>query len=761
MFTMETSTVARLVEYFNNALIVAVALFAVFGAVVIFWRKVLRVDASGGKTAKQQKNGKKSDYALFFAFCFAALAAFALEAAFFNFQPYLKFFAGPEIETTDVSPEHPNILKTTGNVSAEILTETDEKTNLTNAGLRFKDLNMKVTSIFVQVEFNNAEVVEMIVQWTDGLSNANSFTKKLYKYIPRENYAPLQPYGNVSELKIMFSGTKNVEGTIDISSIALNKRIPFYFSGLRLLVVSFLLFALICFFKKEPRARAAYYLFEYKFNPASRQQNIIYALTVVLLILFSYLCINTSHPKSYFDYPVHQQYNKYLVDAIMEGRTWLNYGTPENLLKAERPYDNAYRIANGYKFNADVMWDWAWYKGKFYCYYGVVPAVILYLPYKLITGEYLSNNGGIFVFTVFIIILMALLWRFCVKKYMPNAGFAFYMLSFFTLFFASGIFVQLRYIRFYSIAQTSGLMFALAGFLLLLKSTENEKINRLKLFFACLCLALIAGCRPTMIFASALVPIVLWKYRSWKLLSFVAIPYAIVAIPLCVYNYVRFDSIFEFGINYTLGAYNSGGTKLIVPFGKIIQVFMAFTCFLFAPGKYSLYFPFVEGYPLKDAYVMGMYLQNQPGVGLVNFPIVFCLLYLFKDIVNKKQAAQLGTPQRNAARHILWGGIIVAAITVICDSVMVGFQGRYLLDFAFFIILPSLFCAYSWCANPDNTLQNKNHWGLVYALLAISIFVGLFLCVTGVFVAGIAGEMFYNDVLYRYLEYSLGILRNV
>jgi hypothetical protein len=748
---MESSTVAKLVEYFNNASISVLALFAVFGAIKVFWRKILRVDAS--PTAKGQKSG----YALFSAFCLAAIAAFAFEATFFNFQPYLKLFAGPELESTDVSPENPQILRTTGGVSAEILTETDEKTNLTSGGVRFKNLNMNVTSIFVAVEFDEAETMEMKILWTDGLSNANSFTKKLYKRVPRENYTPLQPYGKVSELKIMFSAPNNAESTINIASIALNKRIPFYFSGLRLIVVSFALFALICLFRKGPRAQAAYRLFDYKFNPANRKQNIVYALSVVLLIFFSYLCINTSHAKSYFEYPVHQQYNNFLVDALMEGRTWLNYGTPENLLKAERPYDNNYRIANGYKFNSDVMWDWAWYKGKFYCYYGVVPAVILYLPYKLIFGEYLSNNGGIFVFTSVIIILMALLWRFCVKKYMPNAGFAFYMLSFFTLFFASGIFVQLRYIRFYSIVQTAGLMFALAGSLLLLKSVENEKINRLKIFFACLCLALIAGCRPSMIFMSVLVPVVLWKHRSWKLLPVVVIPYVIVAVPLCVYNYVRFDSIFEFGINYTLGAYNAGGTKLISPFGKIIQVFMAFTSYLFAPGRYSLYFPFVEGYPLKDAYVMGMYLQNQPGVGLVNFPIVFCLLYLFKNILNKKQAAE-----RDTARPILRGGIIAAAITVICDSLMVGFQGRYLLDFAFFVILPSLFCAYSWCADTDTiTPQNKNRWGVVYTLLAVSIFVGLFLCVTGVFVAGIAGEMFYNQALYRYLECSLGIFRNI
>jgi len=288
---------------------------------------------------------------------------------------------------------------------------------------------------------------------------------------------------------------------------------------------------------------------------------------------------------------------------------------------------------------------------------------------------------------------------------MPNMGFVFYMLSFLTLFFASGIFAQLRFTRVYSIVQTAGVMFALAGCLLLLKSVENEKVNRLKLFFACLCLALLVGCRPNMIFVSLLVPIMLWKHRSWKLLTVVAIPYVIVAIPLCVYNYVRFDSIFEFGIKKVLSTYCFGkGAEIIVPFGLLIKIFRAFTYYVLAPGKYSLQFPFVEGYTLSDEYMMGMLYIQLPGLGMVNFPIVICLLCLFKNIMDKESGRD------GAARHttLMWGFIAGAAIIAVVDSLMIGFQGRYLFDFATFIILPSLFCAHYWCAGHNGTLQNRN-----------------------------------------------------
>jgi hypothetical protein len=730
MGSMDSSIIAALIKYFNIASITVLALFAVFGAIVIF---------SGKSRINIIRNR-----ALLSAFCAAALIAFALEATVFNFQPYLKLFAGPEIEITDPSPEDPGVVLTTADsVRAQILSEQDEKSNI-SVGLAFKDLNINISSVFVEIEFPGAETSETaVITWTDEQGTYN-FEKKLIKGMPYDDHSPLQPCGKVSELKVMFAGT-TADGSVNINRLVLNKKIPFYFSGLRLIVVSFLLFAAICLLIKEPRTKAAYCLFEYKFNPASRKQNVIYALSVILSVLFSYICINTSYTNAYMEYPVHRQYNKYLVDALANGRTWLDYGTPENLLKAERPYDNLYRMANGYEFDKDVMWDWAWYKGKFYCYFGVVPAVILYLPYKLITGEYLSNRAGVFLFTAIAIVLMASLWRFCVKKYMPNAGFAFFTLSFFTLFFASGLWAQIRFPRVYSIAKTSGLMFALAGILLLLKSTENEKVNRLKVFFACLCFALIAGCRPNMIFVSLLVPFVLWKYRSRKLLPFVVIPYLIAAVPLCAYNYVRFESIFEFGVKYNLTAYGVPADTLLNPIGKIIKTFSGFVSYLFSPYEYHLNFPFVKCSPPRGDSGVMLGLINNIGSngGMVNFPIVFCLMYLLKNILNKK------TGENGAPAPIVML-IVIAVVIIAVNSFIVGFNNGYTTDFASFIILPSLICAYQWSS------LSGNRAGVVHILLVVSCLVGLFLCVSGL---GTAAP--YDPVLYRYLELSLGGFRYV
>jgi len=694
------------------------------------------------------------------AFCVAAVAAFVLEATVFNWGSYMKPFGGPEVRTSDVSAENPGAVLTTNGTPAVIVEEAgDAKAGL--AGVFFTDLNMKVTSVYVELDFGNTEAREVHLAWMDERYYANGFKKTLNKRVPRDNCIPLRPYGKVKSLKVMFPVAAEGEDEIVIESIALNKAIPFYFSGLRLFAVSFLLFAALCFLKKDARARASRLLFECKFNPADKKQNLIYGGAVGFLILFSFVCVYTSYNERYMDNPVHQQYNKFLVDALIQGRTWLDYGTPQNLLNAERPYDNDYRIANGYKFNSDVMWDWAWYKGRFYCYFGAVPAVMLYLPYKLVTGSYLSNFAGVWFFTAASAVLMALLWRFCVKRWMPNAGFVFYVLSYLTLFFASGLFAQIRFPRVYSIVRTSGLMFALAGILLLLSADKGDKLNRVKVFFACLCLALIAGCRPNMIFVSLLVPAVLWKYRSWKLLPYVAIPYAIVAAPLCFYNYVRFESIFEFGVSYMLTAVDVTHDVLLNPIARAVKGILIAAAYLFTPNSFSLWFPYVECYaPPADFGIMPGLVGGVGSVaGMVNFPIVFCLLYLFKSKGWKISGKE------DIGINLIVTFIVIGAVIVAVNSFIMGLSVFYTNDFAFFFLLPSLFCGYHWTAavggegrvSPAITnVRSKERAAVVHILLAASISVGLFLCVSG-----LGSQAPHDPAVYRYLECSLGFFRSV
>ena len=93
------------------------------------------------------------------------------------------------------------------------------------------------------------------------------------------------------------------------------------------------------------------------------------------------------------------------------------------------------------------------------------------------------------------------------------------------------------------------------------------------------------------------------------------------------------------------------------------------------------------------------------------------------------------------------------------------FHGRYLVDCAVFFVFSSLFCAYYWCddkqrvcvavVNDVSISQNTVRLKIIYGLLMVSIFVGMFLFVTW---SDLLQMYYYDPALYRYLEYSLGVI---
>ena len=725
---MTESTISLLVGGLNILAGLIMGFFAIYGIIVLFLKKS-NLNIFRGNAFIQ-------------AFCVAALFAFALEATVFNYKYYLRYFADEECSVVEISMEDFTFTTSDGTL-VEPVFETGKDSAKIFSGIAFKNLNRRVTSLFVQPVFDNKTDMMSVNVLYDLERFSGGSVKSLFKGLPHENYIAIQAPGKILELGVNFNGR--------ITQFVINKPIPFYFSGLRLFAVSCLFFVIILLLNQTLRVKTAYLLFEYKFDPVNRKQNVIYVCLVALVILYSCICAFTSTSKFFQEeYLSDRQYNKFLVDAIINGRTYLDHGNPELLLIAERPYDLRWLEVNGFKRDGVWMSDWAYYNGKHYSYFGIVPAIILYVPYTMITGEYLSNNAGIFLFIAIAIILMAMLWRFLVKKYLPNTLFVFYLLSFLTMFFASGLFGPLRFTRFYSIVSAAGFMFVIAGILLLFKSVERERPNYMKVFFACLCFALAVGCRPNLVFVSLFVPVILWRHRSLKLVMFILAPYIMVAIPLCFYNYIRFGSILDFGFKYNMTNVNTGAYVQLNLIGRVINTVYACIAYLFTLNSYSYFFPYVESIPQNFKVQNNITQFYDKGSGIINFPIVLCLFFYFKSIFTKIK------PQTFTISSAF---LIIAAILIFLNSWLVGHSGRYIIDFALFMIIPSLFCAWYWCNSSNDQAQtnsslNKNRIKITYVLLTISIFVGLCL-----FVGSITNDPVpSNWVLYRYLQYSLGFI---
>ena len=62
-------------------------------------------------------------------------------------------------------------------------------------------------------------------------------------------------------------------------------------------------------------------------------------------------------------------------------------------------------------------WDRAFYNGKYYCYFGIVPALVFYLPYYLVTGHMLKTKILALLLVVIIEMLMAALVYAMARQY--------------------------------------------------------------------------------------------------------------------------------------------------------------------------------------------------------------------------------------------------------------------------------------------------------------------------------------------------------
>ncbi len=101
-----------------------------------------------------------------------------------------------------------------------------------------------------------------------------------------------------------------------------------------------------------------------------------------------------------------------VADAIAHGQTSLLVGPRPELLALPNPYDPAQNAR--YR-----MQDVSLYKGRYYVYFGVAPVVALFLPYRLLTGEVLSDREGAWLFAVGAYALACLLVELLLSRWWP------------------------------------------------------------------------------------------------------------------------------------------------------------------------------------------------------------------------------------------------------------------------------------------------------------------------------------------------------
>ncbi|MCL2164771.1 MAG: hypothetical protein FWH55_10380 [Oscillospiraceae bacterium] len=709
-----------------------------------------------------------------------------LEVTLFNLPYYYHFWQGEESSDYEVVSME---LRPTGYYALPEENRADE--DMPGPAFVFNDLNRRVNSIYIEpaddapdrvifdVSFGDEELIRKEGGW--------GATYEIVKGIDRTYYHVINPFGNVSYMKIMPRGSD-----FAVKSVAVNKVIPISFSLIRFIGVALLATGVFLLVVSDIR--------KVVFDANCKRQRRILVFVLIGFALLGLLLIRANKPPG-----VTSPYSA-MVDALLDGRLDLGIQVPQELLDMDNPYDP---IARGDANVPGFTFDNPYYNGKVYFYHGIIPVIALHLPYYLLFDSYLSNVNATIILTLLAGLFLVLLWRAIVNKHFKRMPFVLFICSAVALLGCSLIISHFYYPSQYVISAASSLMFIVLG-LWLIYPRPNEDANEgededaiavtdvveseaegaashaagyttgdeaedkadyeaedeadyksrdeaedetkdkegyetdhgvdfeakdkagdetdydadydadyeaedmacyeaeddlsdrikirnppyLRIALGCLSLALSVGCRPTAVFASFLVPVVLYPHffkkdlkSILKMFTCVAVPYLLVAIPLMWYNYARFESIFEFGWSYQINARNEAKNTLANPISSLQLAWFGLKNTLFSQVNFLTSFPYIQNagsYSFAEDMPWRYYPSH---VGLINFPVfwsLFLIPAILRDVWKKNRYLF----------SICASMLILGLFTAVFNVVRVGMTVRYQTDYMFLFLFPSLACGY-------------------------------------------------------------------
>lgn len=199
------------------------------------------------------------------------------------------------------------------------------------------------------------------------------------------------------------------------------------------------------------------------------------------------------------------------------------------------PYDLFEREDINYYF------DISYYNGKYYVYFGALPVLTLMIPYKLITGNYLTKEIIVLIYSIFASFFMVKTFIAMYKRWFSKIPFKILIIMLISLLMGSLTLWLCRRPLMYEIVIAAGFYFIMQGIFCLFKAIEKDKINYIYLTLCCISMACAVACRPILLFASLVLVPVLFKILKNNLKE----RKNVLKLILCVRNtvYINWNSL--------------------------------------------------------------------------------------------------------------------------------------------------------------------------------------------------------------------------
>lgn len=500
--------------------------------------------------------------------------------------------------------------------------------------------------------------------------------------VKRSQYLRLHFSGDVQKLKVIIRGMRGESIRLDgsggvLNAVALNATVPLLFSWQRYLALAA---GLCCLYLLRPGSRC----YRLRTDLRRKRQWAFTAIFIAIQLLFfgRMLRWNTD-ALAWPEYMEHHQQYYRLTEALLEGH--LDIGEATALTALENPYDPAERAAAGPGYE-DFRWDQAYYNGRYYVYFGIVPVLLFYLPCYVLTGRHLPHVNAVFLLGGLLMAGCAyLLWQM-IRRWFPQTPYLLYLLLGTTMGAASCLGYAVYKPDLYLVPVLSGIVCGVWGLAFWISAKREERYVAWRLAAGSVCVALIAGCRPQMLLVLLAAPVLFGRdiLRARRRFAgkgavqalALCLPFVVAAAGIMWYNAARFGSVWDFGANYNLTTNDMTHRGWV--WGRCgLGIFS----YLLQPVRISSVFPFLQDFRVETCY-QGLTLSEMMVGGVLwLFPVLLFGIYGLgkKEIFADRQCY-----------HLVWGSQVLAVALVVVDTQMAGLLTRYFGDFVWIAMTGSV-----------------------------------------------------------------------
>lgn len=641
------------------------------------------------------------------------VVALLLEATLFNMNYYLSSGYDPIDMSSQIELDEEAVSSTDG-ISLD--GEVEYKFTESSTVVEFHDLNRVINNI--HLDFDNSQAAQNLtikISFTDDAHETYFSTTEYTFGVPEtlvstaneeSQYLYLQSSGSINDLKIEIVTDDETSFPILLNTVILNDPQPFAFNTLRFAVV-FVILLLINVF----RPRSSVYRCMVREHPRFSRACIVVAVACEVSLLTAFLLFGSNqvgvatstYNSGSWDgssiintYEVGgdnaQQYAE-LAKAFANGQLYLEEEPPEWLVDMDNPYDKGARDELQKQTGESYLFDVAYYDGHYYVYFGVLPVLLFYLPFYLLTGANFPTAIGVLVCCIaFILGITALMDRFA-RHHFKRVSLGLFLLLQMPLVACSGMLYLAKFPTFYSMPIALALALTVWGLYFWLHGRSSKRAAGWYIAGS-ICMALVVAARPQFLAFSLIAFPLFWRrfiterhiLTRQGAMEFACLlgPYFIVAAGIMMYNHARFGSFFDFGANYnlTVNDMTERGTNA----GRFLPALFAY--FLQLPNTTGV-FPWIQATEFNTTYLGQTIKEVTFGGILACLPILWILAFANPILAHRFKERSTNTIA-GVVIVMLVSGVIIACL----DAQMAGILQRYMADFSILFLMPAVLLAF-------------------------------------------------------------------